>query len=165
MTEHLDDNFVRAVVESAGKTLMMLPGHGTRPSGYKSNWPEPKREAIGNVLYDENGNAIGFEEIIPDARQTWPKPNQKQMTEFEMVLDWMIELHSYCNRKQLDYLYGAVQLGMKHHPVTGKRWHSWKAMAKIMGQRDYRTAQKWYGDGIAIITKNRNRLISKCYAQ
>jgi hypothetical protein len=147
----ISESFVKKTIESAGRTLAMLPrGFGSAP-GVKSTWPETMREML--VFMNDEGD--GLEIIMPELEEVKPKPSLREITELETVFDWMVDLASYCRRRELLHLVPAVWLGMLHHPVTGKRIYSWKRLGKRLG-RSRQTAERWYEDGIRIITRNQN---------
>lgn len=135
---------VRAIIESAGKTTMMLPAHGTRPMGYRSGLPE---------------HMIEFSDLIGNPKQNkiTIRATQEQMTEFDMVQKHLPKLATYCMAKQMPYVARAVIYGMLHYPDTGRRVYNWRKLGdKVTRERgacSRHTAKNWYENGIEIFTK------------
>lgn len=154
MINHLDETYVKSRLESAGRTLMMLPSTG-RPAGYKSNWPEHIREYLDTLDWTEEGLAV----IIHDPPPVKLRPNMRQMNELNEVLDWLFDLGQYCKSREIPYITKAIWYGMLHHPISERRIYSWGRLSKIF-RCDRKTVQRWYEGGIEIIVKNQNLLKS-----
>lgn len=143
--------YVQATLESAGQTLAMFPrGFGT-PQGHRSTWPDVMREMV--ICVDQVGRSL--EVIMPDMDILKAKATTKQITELEMVFDWMITLSNYQRRNGLGNISKVIWLAMLHHPVTGKRLFGWKRISKKM-TISHMTAKRWYFNGIDIITRELN---------
>lgn len=131
---------VRAIMESAGATIIAMQVKGAWPSGYRSCMPEVKRE---------------FSDLIGAAKEnkiSMPRPSLRAMSELDLAMDWLSHLGFYCRDKNMSYVARAVSIGMLHHPLSGRRLYSWRAVAEKM-HCSKNTAQAWYDDGIEIIAR------------
>lgn len=141
------EEFVRAKIESAGKTLMLFPIGFGKPQGHRSNWPEAARELI--VYMQDDGK--GLEIIMPDVEVMREKASMREVTELEEVIGWIQDYASYCKRRNIRA--ACVQLmwdAMRHHRLTGRRIWSWRRLGKKYGI-SYETARNWYEGGISRI--------------
>jgi hypothetical protein len=145
--------YVQAVLESAGKTLAMYPSGFGRPRGYISAWPEVLRELV--IVVTEEGPEKGIEIILPDMEQAKVRPSLKQVTELEMICDWIVDLALYCKERKMPWIARTVWIAMLHHPVHERRLMGWRKIGKKL-HVSHETARRWYGDGIEIITKLQN---------
>ena len=141
--------YVAAIVESAGRTIMMLPAQGTRPTGYKSCLPE---------------HLIEFEDLIGVDVQTKVKyrATLDQMNELSQAQEWISLLARYCRIKRMPQVARAVAYGMLHYPDTEKRVYGWSKLARKM-HCSHTAAKSWYEQGIEVLTKllNQNRPLEK----
>lgn len=145
-----DENYVRAVIESAGRTLAMGPQGFGKPKGYMSGWPEVLREMV--LLVHTEGDNKGIEVIMPEVMKVRQYANTKQATELEMVFDWMLLLANYCKDKHMRIIPRTVWIGMLHNPVTDRRLFSWRRIGKETFCC-HLTAKKRYLEGIEIIAR------------
>ena len=139
----VDSTFIQAHVEAAGKTIMMLPGAGAWPAGYRSCLPD--------YVYE-------FSDLIESPKETSPVPlraSSRQMDDLSMVEDWIVYLAQHCKDRQITHVARAVSMGMLHYPRSGKRFLSFRKMADQMGA-SHPTVKKWYMDGIGIMQNHYN---------
>lgn len=142
---------IQAIVESAGRTLMMLPRGFGCPQGHRSCWPETLKEML--VFMNEEGD--GLEIIMPENDRIKLRPSLRQMNEYEKVMDWMIDLALHCRKKEIPWVINTVWLAMLRYPVCERRVLSWRRIGRKFG-KDVKTVQKYYQDGIRIITRLQN---------
>lgn len=131
-------SFVRSLFESAGKTLMLLPGAQCWPEGYFSAWPE-----YAHDFSDFIGRKIDLSAIKMRA-------NPRQLQELELISEWQITLAQYCRMRKMSYVARAVSLAMLHYPNSDKRVYSDRTIGKIMHASD-KTVKSWYEQGYRII--------------
>lgn len=144
MNDSYTEPFVRARLEDAGRTLMMLPSSGLWPMGYASTWPEVKRE---------------WQDMIGCNLDNTPakiRPTMQQMNDLEEVLGWLVNLGKYCRRKDSIRIAKAVGYGMLRRPDTDRRVFSWEAIADML-KTNRKYAKNWYKDGILITTRILNQ--------
>lgn len=127
-------DYIQAKLESAGRTLMMLPAIGTKPRGHVSSWVEYAPDAMDYV----------------DNAPTRMRATMQQMDELEEVEEWMVMLANYCREKRILWIAKTVAIGCLHNPVSEKRLYSWSKLARKM-HKSPPTVKKWYFDGIDII--------------
>ena len=131
-------DYIKAKLESAGRTMMMLPATGTRPAQHRSGWPEILRE---------------FSDMIEAPKEnTKPKMRAtlEQMNDLEEVEDWIFALFRYTNEKGIPWVSKAVVMGMLHWPFSERRVFSWRKIGNKMGVTG-QTVSNWYNQGIDII--------------
>lgn len=130
---------VKIILERAGKTIGMLPNHGTRPAGYGSGLPE---------------HLIEFSDLIgaPKKNKLTLRPTQDQMSELELVFDWLVDLSVYCKNERKPYLAKNFSYGILRYPDSGKKIYNWRKLGKKMGVTGV-TAKSWYMDAEEILIK------------
>lgn len=134
-----DIQYIKTMLESAGRTEMMLSSAGTRPKGYTSGWPEILRE---------------FSDMIEAPKQNTPvrlRPTMQQMNEYEEVQGWIVGLGVYCQKKRMTWVAKATALASLHSPVTGRRVLSFAKIARRMDHVSHQTVRNWYEQGQSII--------------
>lgn len=140
---------VQAIVESAGRTMMMLPRGFGSPQGHRSGWPETLKEMM--VFMNEEGD--GLEIIMPEIERVRLKPSLRQMNELEMVLDWLVYLGAHCRDRKIPWVATTVWCGMLHHPITGRKIFSGRRLARKFHVSEA-SVRRWYSDGIDIISRH-----------
>lgn len=133
-----DIETIQAKIESAGKTIMMLPPQGTRPRGYASGWPEYIRE---------------FADMIEAPKQNKtpsPRATMQQMNELEVVEGWLVNLSQACIEKRIPWVAKTVAVGCLHWPISERRVFSWAKLARRMKCSDT-SVKRWYADGVSMI--------------
>jgi hypothetical protein len=135
---HFTTEYVAAVLERAGQTLLCLPIAGARPSGYRSNMPDIVREVTEAYGYSD-------EMVRP------PVPSPAAISEMDRVLGWvsLIPQERFVIRR-------VVQCRALVNPRTGRHVYSWRKLA-IFLHCDLRAAQRWHAEGIATIVSRLNQ--------
>ena len=131
--------FVVSCLEQAGRTLLSLPIPGARPSGFRSNMPEVIRQ------YNES---YGHEAESPSAAI----PSNREISRMDQVLSWvrLIPEDQFIVRR-------VVQCRSLTSPITGRHLFTWSRVGTHL-RCDYRAAQRWHAEGIAIITLRLNKV-------
>lgn len=158
----IDTDYVKRLLESSGRTLMMLPDN-TRPQGYPTAWPEHLREWIDTVQVVLEADSNGIERpvlkvIRPEAAQVRFLPTMRQITEMETVIfNWYPQLAAACCVRKIPYVARCTGLASLHYPDTGKRVWSWSRLAKHFKQKSRQTPKNWYEDGVNILVEILNK--------
>ncbi|MBL4761270.1 MAG: hypothetical protein JKY93_01055 [Gammaproteobacteria bacterium] len=143
-TGFVDEKYIKVIVESAGRTLTMLPNTGAWPAGYRSCWPEYIRE---------------WGDLIEAPKEFNPqriRPTVAQMNELETVEDWIVGLANHCRRRHRTEISRCVAAAMLHHPfIEGRRIYSFRKLGNMFGTSNH-TVKKWYMEGLHIIANNVN---------
>ena len=147
----MDDNiytaeYVNAVLASAGRTIMMLPAQGSRPSGYKTCLPE---------------HLVEFEDLIGVNVETKVRfrATLEQINELDQVMEWLTLLSRYCRIKRMPQVARAVAYGMLHYPDSEKRVYGWSKLGRKL-KCSHTTSKTWYEQGIEIMAKLLNENIA-----
>jgi hypothetical protein len=133
-------NYVRAKLESAGATMMMLSPDGTRPRGYTSGWPE--------ILRD-------FSDMIGAPKEnsrSQPRATMAQMNELEDVETWIVALSAYCREKRIPWVAKATALSCLRWPLSGKPVMSFSKIGRRMNVSG-QSVKNWYEQGVEIIAQ------------
>ncbi len=141
------EDFIRAKIESAGRTLTMFPVGFGRPQGHRSGWPETMKEMI--IFMQDDGK--GLEIIMPEMEVLKARASLREVTELDEVIGWIQDYASYCRRRNIRP--ACVQLlwdAMRHHHVSGRRIWSWRRLGRKY-QISHETARRWYEDGVSRI--------------
>ncbi len=151
----VDYSFIRSKIESAGKTIMMLPSTGVWPMGYRTCLPD--------YNYD-------FSDLIEAPKANSPvliRPTRHQLDEMAEVQEWLVGLSKYCADRQITHVARITALAMLHRPRSGKRVYSFRKLGEQFDQ-SHTTIQKWYGDGIramqGIVNAQNDWNIEQCAA-
>ncbi len=142
---------IQAKIESAGRTILMLPGKAN-PQGYGQSWPEHIREYLDTLDYSEE-HGLKVIEVAHTLR--WPTATNRQIDELDEILGWILNLKQHCDDARIPWVYGALRVAMLHHPISAKRFYSWRKIGKHFG-RSHETVRGWYDDGIRIIARMKN---------
>lgn len=157
MRNYLDYDYVKFRLESAGRTIMMLPDR-VRPTGYPSSWPEHLRTLIDTLEVVEEMTPEGpiktLRVIIPDAKPAPLRASMREINEMnEVIFNWQVRLAAHCLARQIPYVARCVALGMLHYPDTGRKVWTWVKLAEHFKQKSRQTPKNWYDDGIEILVK------------
>lgn len=136
-----DKDYIKAKLESAGKTMMMLPATGTKPKGYASGWPEIVRE---------------FADMIEAPKQNTQTPiraTMSQMNELNEVEGWIVKLGAHCREQRIPHVSKTVAALSLRWPVSDKPVFTASKYARIMG-KSHTTIKRWHDDGIDIIRRH-----------
>lgn len=133
-----DADYVVAMLEEAGASIIAMRVVGLRPAGYGSGWPEFVREAI---------EAYGWTEEAPRPRT----PSAAAITRMDKAYRWLTLIPN--DRYVLRRIVGARSLV---HPLTEKHVFSWRRLGMTLGA-DHKAVQRWHGDGIALIVAGLRR--------
>lgn len=134
----MNADYIKAKLESAGRTMMMLPPEGTRPQGYASGWPDILRE---------------FADMIEAPKENTVTPIRatlEQMNELNEVEGWIVALSTHCREHRIPWVAKTVATACLHWPVSERRVYSWSKLARKMHVTPP-TIKNWYDDGIRII--------------
>lgn len=127
----IDSRYVVAQLETAGATLLALPGTG---------WSTKlKTSSIDIVRTAAESYGWGDQRVRP------PVPSAARITEMDEVLGWisLIPLDRYVLRR----IVGARSLV---HPITDKHLFPWRRLGAALGA-DHKAVQRWHKEGIEII--------------
>ena len=142
--DFIDEKYVKVVVESAGRTIMMLPSAGCFPAGYRSCLPDHIQE---------------FADLIEAPKVNTPvrlRPTMKQMNELEMVADWQVHLSKHCRQNKIQHIAATVAMAMLHRPtIDGRRVYSWRKLGHVF-DISHTQVKNWYNEGLQIITNHIN---------
>lgn len=142
--DFVDEKYIKVIVESAGRTLSMLPNTGVWPAGYRSCWPEYIRE-WGDMI-----------EAPKEYNPQRIRPTLPQMNELDQVEDWIVGLANHCKIRHRTEISRTVAAAMLHHPfIEGRRIYSFRKLGKMFGTSNH-TAKGWYMHGLRIIADNVN---------
>lgn len=133
-----DAAFVRAKLESAGRTVMMLPATGTRPAGYGSGWPEIVREFADLIDAPKENTA-------PALRAT-----MAQLAELDEVEEWVVRLAITCRTRRMPYVAKVVCACSLRWPVSERPVVTWSKMSRRMSVSPT-TVRNWYDQGVGLI--------------
>jgi hypothetical protein len=154
---HYTVDYVRARVESAGRTLGLFPLGFGRPQGHRSGWPEVMREMV--LIVTEEGPGKGVEVILPPPEIIRYRASIREHTELDEVIGWIQDYAIYCRKKNIRVGFvNVLWLGMRRHPMSGKQLRSWRRIGKDLGV-DHKTANRWYDEGIERICVLQNEKI------
>ena len=134
----MDKDFIKAKLESAGRTVMMLPPHGTRPRGYTSGWPE--------ILRD-------FADMIEAPKENTPtkiRATSNQMDELDEVMKWSVLLSKKCIEQNKPHIARTVALASLRRPTSYRPVFKWSQIAKIM-HTSPTTIKRWHEEGIDML--------------
>lgn len=140
----LDAALVKAKMESAGVTLMMMHVPGCWPAGYKSCVPEVVRDFA---------DMIG---VKPDTKPPMIRPSSRQVSELEDVMSWVVDLAQHCKDRNMTYVARTIVYALPRRVSTGKRINSWRGIAEKFDRVSHHTVQSWYEQGISIIVRQQN---------
>ena len=129
--------YVLALVESAGRTMVMQPASGCWPAQIKSCWPDAPDD--GWFAYDAN------DPVSHKIRAT-----MKQINELELVMFKWLPLMQHVNYRC------AVQYRMLQYPNTGRPIYNCTKLGRKLGQ-NRRRAKECYINGIQHLTDRLNR--------
>jgi len=128
--------YVKAVVESAGRTQMMQPNDGCWPGGYKSCWPDAP---------DDSWFAYNANDARPKFRATI-----EQIDEMYMVTEKWLPLIT------IPYYRKTIVRRMLTYPDSGRPVYNWVRLGRKL-REDRRTVKRWYEDGIRHLTDRLNQ--------
>lgn len=133
--EYVDAAYVVARLEEAGKTLLCLKVHGTRPAGYRVAWPEMAKTIL--------------EARDPEDQDTrFPVPSAAAITAMDEVFPWVALVG-----ERAVYTRRLIWARMLVHPLKDRHVWSWKRLEKSLGL-SYETLRLRHGRGIdRIITR------------
>jgi len=127
----LDDAAVVARLESAGGTLLALPGWG-----YSTRLRQMNFDIVHSAL-----EAYGWQ----PAGARPPMPSAADISLMDEAFAWLalIPEQKYVLRRIL----GARALV---HPVTGRHLYPWRRLAALLGA-DHKSVQRWHGQAVAML--------------
>lgn len=134
----MNEEFIKAKLESAGRTMMMLPATGTRPKGYVSGWPEIVREFADMI------------EAPKDNSPTIMRATMTQMNELEEVEGWLVALAVTCREKRIPYVAKVVGLASLRWPLSERPVFTWAKLGRKMHVSP-QTIRRWHDDGVDMI--------------
>lgn len=140
----IDADYVKAKMESAGRTMMMLQVPGCWPAGYRSCNPEIVRSFADMIGVADDGE-------MPRVRASLA-----QIEEFEEVMRWVWALSAYCQKKGCIYVARSVCYALPRRVVDGRRKNSWRAIGRRFDGVHHETVKTWYEGGISIIVRQLN---------
>lgn len=128
----IDAEFVVARLEEAGRTLLALPAHGTRPASIRSNMPTPVREAVEAYGYTSADNRAAI-------------PDNRAISLMDEAFGWLVLIPA--DRMLVRRVVGMRALVL---PIDGRHVHTWRGLAQIL-RCSHTAARLWHGHGIAMI--------------
>lgn len=134
----MNEDYIKAKLESAGRTMMMLPARGTKPRGHVSGWPEIVRD---------------FADMIEAPKQNTnpaPRATMQQMNELAEVEEWIVSLSVYCRQKQIPYVARVVGAASLRWPLSERPVFTWSKLARKM-HTSPTSIKRWHDTGIGII--------------
>ena len=137
---------IRERLESAGKTLMMLPmPKNGMPMGAISHWPQTVRSYAeffaAQILADEDNKL----ELMAGRNAVRIRPQQRQIDDLEEVLGWLFLIQDGPKRR-------VVTMRSLKHPISEKHLYSWRKIATEFRLNE-KTVRNWHADGIEEIRK------------
>lgn len=135
--EWFTEEYVQAVLESAGRTMMVQPNDGCWPARIRSCWPDAPDDEW--FAYDAN-----------DPKAPKIKATMEQVTEMYMVLDRWIPLI------EIPYYRRTVVYRMLRYPDTDRPVYSWRKLARKLN-KSRQTVMTWHKDAIRYLTDRLNQ--------
>jgi hypothetical protein len=121
-------------LEWAGGKLMAMQIRGTRPSGYRSYWPDFKAEGFNH------GYGYTGERLRPQA------PNSEQIDLMDQILT-LPNLVSDITARRI------ISARMVITPVSGRYIYTWTRLAQIL-HTDRRIVRRKFDDGLTTLAAN-----------
>jgi hypothetical protein len=132
-------DYVRAVVESAGRTMMMMPATGTRPGGYVSCMPD---------IADDEWFAYAANDARVRYRATLEQHNEWGMVQYQWLP--LIRLPQFSNYRK------AINFRMLRYPDTERPVYNWVRLGRKLNE-NRKTVKIWYIDGIRHLIDQLNK--------
>lgn len=146
---------VKARIQAAGRTLILLRMHGLRPRGHVSCWPDFARELLDTLDYNAEENTLT--KIVEEEKPIWPTPTSCEIDGMDEALGWIAGLSLYCRVRKIPYVCKAVGYRMLHHPdLNGKKYSFKKIGERFPCKVPKETVRCWYNEGIKIIVEARS---------
>jgi len=124
------------LLERAGEIMLRLRVKGLRPDRCRSLWPE--------IVVDPR-EAYGWEA----ERIRWPVPTAAEIALMDAVAPWPMLVRDAARRR-------IVQSRSLVHPITGRHFHSWRRLARILSVH-HETVRSWHAQAIDEIVTGLNR--------
>jgi Domain of unknown function (DUF6362) len=128
----VDDRYVVAMLEDAGRTLLSLPSGG----GFSTALQGSGMDVVRNFM-----DAYGWTEI----RVRPPTPSAVAIDTMDHTFRWLRFIPQ--DRYVLRRIVGARSLV---HPITDRHLYAWRRIGSTLGC-DYRAVERWHREAIDLI--------------